>query len=60
MKLDNLLNKAEAARYVGCTRTTFDAWVLKHNIPYIQKWDIYIFEKKDLDFLKKHGRIGRY
>lgn len=59
MSIVDLLSKKEAADFVGVTRSTFDQWIVKYNVPCLKKGRIYFFKKEDLLLIKETGRVGR-
>ena len=50
-------NKTKASVYLGISRTTFDVWLKKYQIPYTMIDGIRRYAKKDLDkFMEEHKR----
>ena len=49
--------KSKASVYLGISRTTFDVWLKKYQIPYTMIDGIRRYAKKDLDkFMEEHKR----
>lgn len=55
MKAD-LLDKAEAAAFLGVTRATLDVWIERYKIPFVKKSRFYLFDKSTLSNLKNQAK----